>query len=299
MSSEVKPDLNHFLSGHLVVNKDRKIIFCNDYIHELINQSDNKVIDTPISKYITKASNIFLDSYIYPLLLTDSTAQEIQITWLNSNGEKIPVIVNIKLDKDGLSYWSVYICINRDKLQNEWLSANKKLEKQSQELFNLATTDPLTGLLNRREFQEQTKKLISQTDRSASTFALLSIDVDFFKHVNDTHGHQVGDKVLIHLAKLFNKNRRANDLVSRFGGEEFILVLPDITNEDAYQLAEKLRLNVERNPIDNIQITLSIGLVVTKKAKKVNLEQLLKTSDKALYMSKATGRNKTSVAELE
>jgi len=190
------------------------------------------------------------------------------------------------------------VCANRDKLQSEWLEANEKLEKQSQELFRLATIDPLTGLLNRRELEVQAQRVIHQAARASSTFALFSIDVDFFKQVNDTHGHQAGDKVLIQLAKVLTKGRRANDLVARFGGEEFVLVLPDIVEEKALILAEKLRKAVGMISIDNIKITISIGLVVTHKGTDVDLEQLIKLSDSALYDAKDAGRNRVALAKL-
>ena len=298
MTTSTNVDLNKFLSGHLIVNKDRNIVFCNTYVCDLSDQLEQNLINTPLSKSLTKASNIFVDSYIYPLLINETLAQEIQLTWVDKNGKKTAVIANIKLGSDGLSYWSVYMCANRDKLQSAWLQANEKLEKQSQELFLLATTDPLTGLLNRRELQAQALKIIHQADRNSSTFALLSIDVDFFKCVNDTYGHQAGDKVLIDLAHVLTKERRVNDLVARVGGEEFILILPDIDEKNAFLLAEKLRKNVESRSIDNIKITISIGLVVTQKDSTIDLDILLQSSDNALYDSKEGGRNRTSVAQL-
>ena len=125
MTINIEQNLNNFFSGHLIVDKERKIVFCNAYICDLSGQSEASLINTPVSQFFTKASNIFIDSYIYPLLIHESVAQEIQITWISQNGKRIPVIVNIKLGLDGLSYWSVFICANRDKLQSEWLEANE------------------------------------------------------------------------------------------------------------------------------------------------------------------------------
>jgi len=294
MAIKAEQSLDNFFSGHLVVNKERKIVFCNTYIKDLSTAEDS-LIDTSISQYITKASNIFIDSYIYPLLFSDSIVQEIQITWLGQNGKKIPVVVNIKLGEDNCSYWSIYVCVTRDKLQSELLAANEKLEKQSQELFSLATTDPLTGLLNRRELQVQANKVISQAARNLSTFALLYIDADLFKQVNDTYGHHTGDKVLIHIANMLAKKRRLNDLVARVGGEEFVLLLPDIDEINAFELSEKIRKNIANETIENITITVSIGLVVTRKNTKIDFDKLLQLSDDALYNSKKAGRNRTSV----
>lgn len=298
MTKHFTPDLNNFFSGLLVIGREREVVYCNPYISDLCGLLEGEIISTSLSKYLSKASNIFVDSYIYPLLINESVAEEIQLTWVDKEDNRTPVIVNIKLAEGGLSYWSVYVCTNRDKLQNEWLQVNEKLKSQSKELQLLATTDPLTGLLNRRELQSRGQKLIHQADRASSTLALMSIDVDFFKRVNDTYGHQTGDNVLINLAKVLTKNRRINDLVARVGGEEFVLFLPDINNDDAFDLAEKLRKSVEDELITNIKITVSIGLVVTQINAPVDLNTLINASDNALYESKNSGRNKTSIALL-
>ncbi|ABM03598.1 diguanylate cyclase [Psychromonas ingrahamii 37] len=298
MKKNAVPNLNDFFSGHLIVNKARKILYCNNYICDLSDQSDKSLIDNPLSKFVTKASNIFIDSYVYPLLMHQSCAQEIQITWIGKNGETIPVVVNIKLGSEDISYWSLYVCENRDKLHSELLKANEKLEKQSQELFRLATTDPLTGLLNRRELQVQAQKVTHQAARNLSTFALLFIDIDFFKRVNDTYGHPAGDKVLICLANILTQERRVTDIVARMGGEEFALLLPNIDEENAYKLAERLRKKIEKQTIDHIKITVSIGLVVTRKNTQTNFDILLELADQALYESKEWGRNRTHVAQL-
>ena len=291
-------DINNFLSGHLVTNEDRKIVFCNNYISSLTDQPEDKLLNTLISQYISKASNIFIDSYVYPLLLSESVVKEMQVTLLGKNGKKIPVVVSIKQRKDGMSYWSIYECAIRDKLQCELLKANDQLEKQSQALLLLATTDPLTGLINRRELRAQANKIIHQAARNATTFALLSIDIDYFKCINDEYGHQAGDKLLMELSKLLTNQRRINDLVARVGGEEFVMLLSDINEVNAFRLAEDLRELIENQSIDNMSITVSIGLVVTHKNIKTDLDTLLKLSDNALYESKGSGRNRTSIAQL-
>ncbi|MFT6898600.1 MAG: diguanylate cyclase (GGDEF)-like protein [Paraglaciecola sp.] len=290
-------DLDSFFSGHLIVNKDRKITFCNDYICGLGEQPQDTLVNSSISNCFTKASGIFIESYIYPRLLKESVVQESQMSWRGQHGQIIPVVVNIKLGKEGSSFWSIYECSNRDKLYNELIEAKEKLEEQSRELYQLATTDPLTGLLNRREMSVQVKKLTSQVARNSSTYALLSIDVDLFKQVNDAYGHSVGDDVLKKLANILIKDRRANDVVARVGGEEFILVLADIDDENAFIFAETLRKNIETQSIDNISITVSIGLVVSHKKAKVDFDFLLNLSDKALFDAKKAGRNRTTVGQ--
>ena len=291
-------DINNFFSGHLVTNQERKIVFFNAHILSLSGQPEDVLINTPISQFISKASNIYIDSYVYPLLLNDSVVKEMQITWIGKNGKKIPVVVSIKQREDGMSYWSIYECEIRDKLQCELLKANEQLEKQSQELLLLAITDPLTGLINRRELRAQANKIIHQAARNSTTFALLSIDIDYFKCINDRYGHQAGDKLLIELSKILKDQRRINDVVARVGGEEFIMLLSDINEVNAFRLAENLRKLIENQLIDDMNITVSIAPPVSHKNIKVDLDILLKLSDDALYVSKNNGRNRTSIAQL-
>ena len=127
---------------------------------------------------------------------------------------------------------------------------------------------------------------------------MLSIDVDFFKGINDTHGHQAGDKVLQNLAKILTQERRTDDLVARVGGEEFVLVLPNMDQENAFRFAEKLRNKIECESIDNLNITVSIGLVVSHKDVQKEFEVLLNSSDQALYEAKRQGRNRTIVVPI-
>jgi sigma-B regulation protein RsbQ len=176
------------------------------------------------------------------------------------------------------------------------LEARSQLEKRAEELHQLATTDPLTGLLNRRELQNLAKRSISQAVRDGSDFAVLTFDIDDFKQVNDTYGHQVGDEVIQHIAKLLTKDRREHDLVARVGGEEFVILLPGINETSAFNLAETLRKKIESQPKDKLKVTVSIGLAISGSSSDNNLEKLLTLSDQALYESKNHGKNKTTLA---
>jgi len=288
--------LNEFCSGHLVLDAQRKIVFCNDYLASLSQISQEALIGESISTFFTKASTIFLDAYVYPMLLHEKVVTESQMSWRSRNGDVIPVVINIKLAKNGMSYWSLYTCSNRDKLHTELIKTKEELKAQSENLYELATTDPLTGLLNRRELFAQAENIASQMDRNSSSYAVLTLDVDFFKQVNDTHGHQVGDSVLLRFAKVLLKGRRANDIVARVGGEEFVIVLPDIDEKSALSVAEKIRTNVAKQKLDGISITVSIGGAVSAKGSQLNFADLLALSDNALLLSKKSGRNKTTMA---
>ena len=292
-------NLDNFCSGHLIVDKHKRIVFCNHYISNLCGSTSEEMINKPIEDYFTKASTIFINSHIYPLLLKNLVVHENQVTWLGKNGQRIPVVVNLKLAEDQTSYWSIFVCANQDQLQQELITSKEKLEKQSEELFRLATTDPLTGLLNRRELLAQANKLSHQLNRNRSNMALLFADIDFFKRINDIHGHQVGDQVLQDVAKLLLEGRRANDLVARVGGEEFVLLLPDVNAKDAFLLAENIRNRIATQTLSELDVRISIGLVVTDKNKASNFDGLLDAADKALYKAKAEGRNRTSMVAPE
>lgn len=155
--------------------------------------------------------------------------------------------------------------------------------------------DPMTGLHNRRFLQEYVETLTSYTDRNKAGFTVLMADLDFFKQVNDTYGHEAGDATIKQLADIFRESLRSSDLIIRYGGEEFLILLRDTTHDTALETAEKLRLAVERAQIKiaagTIQKTISIGLAHYP-SDSPTFWQTVKYADVALYKAKETGRNK-------
>jgi len=170
----------------------------------------------------------------------------------------------------------------------------KRLKEEQKELFNLSTKDPLSGLYNRLSLAEKINWLISKSKRSHSQFALLFLDLDNFKNINDSRGHDFGDKVLKHVSKVLLSSVRDNDIVSRLGGDEFVIVLPDIDDNEAileviYRIRESLALPVV---FDNYKyhITCSIGITIHPKDGE-SVTELLKNADIAMYKSKELGKN--------
>ena len=165
---------------------------------------------------------------------------------------------------------------------------------EMEEVSRRARTDPLTGLYNRRHFDELLSQMIKQTDRFGDPVALILADVDHFKKVNDTWGHDAGDEVLQSLAETLRAGVRDADICARFGGEEFAIVLPKTTLQGAAELADRLRRQVESKPVvvneEPIPVTISCGVacypdgVITKEA-------LFAAADRALYDAKSAGRN--------
>lgn len=154
-------------------------------------------------------------------------------------------------------------------------------------------TDQLTGLVNRRGMDRQT----AAWEAAQRPFSVLLLDVDHFKHINDAHGHDVGDKVLRHLAELMRQNARGADLACRSGGEEFSIFLPDTSLDSARQIAERLRMRVKERALPGgDRITVSIG-VARYPDMGTSIEQVLKAADTAMYRAKRMGRDRVVVAD--
>ncbi len=165
-------------------------------------------------------------------------------------------------------------------------------EHYKHELENISVIDPLTNIGNRRYFNKHLAKEISLAKRYNIPVSLIMFDIDFFKKINDNHGHDVGDEVLIEYTRLIKENLRENDIFCRIGGEEFMIILPYVTKQEAAQVAEKLRSVVE-NHKKILPITMSFG--VSEYINTEEIKSLLKRVDEAVYDSKENGRNKVSV----
>lgn len=173
--------------------------------------------------------------------------------------------------------------------------ANNALKIANAELNQLATTDPLTNVWNRRYFKDKLIVEIAKSKRYKTPISLLILDVDHFKSINDNHGHSVGDKVLIELSKLLQSEIRETDVLARWGGEEFVVMMAHIGASDALILAEKLRLLVAEHAFAHVgTITLSIGAAEFKAGE--SMDDWLKRGDLALYEAKDGGRNMVRVA---
>lgn len=159
----------------------------------------------------------------------------------------------------------------------------------------IAYIDPLTGIYNRRMLFQLTKEQFHLSQRHALPLALLIIDIDHFKNVNDTYGHQVGDKVLVETVKEVSFHIRKSDIFGRYGGEEFMIACPETDEEGAYTLAEKIRRLIATHPFEDIGYkSVSIGIALLKDEK--SLDELIKKADKALYKAKESGRNRVIIS---
>ncbi|EBA12489.1 diguanylate cyclase response regulator [Roseobacter sp. CCS2] len=171
--------------------------------------------------------------------------------------------------------------------------------------LNAAVTDPLTGLFNRRYVEPHLARLADQSRKSGRELAVMMIDIDHFKAVNDTHGHAAGDQVLIELADRLRENLRAIDLVARMGGEEFLVAMPGTSVTDARLAADRLRALVNTMPFElgsdlpDIKVTVSIGLAVSGQIKPETaaINKICAQADKALYAAKSGGRDQVAMSK--
>jgi two-component system cell cycle response regulator len=173
-------------------------------------------------------------------------------------------------------------------LQKELVEANKRLEL-------LSITDGLTRLYNHRYFQDELARAFDESMRYQRPLSLAIIDIDFFKKVNDTYGHAVGDEMLKAVSKLYRDSVRSTDLVARYGGEEFAVMMPETDLEDAITFAEKIRAMIESTTMETqagpLNATVSIGVASVPFTRTKTAKDLVVQADKALYRAKRAGRN--------
>lgn len=177
-------------------------------------------------------------------------------------------------------------------LEQKVAERTHELQVANVELAHIARYDALTGLHNRRAFNDYLSYLFTQMSRTEQTYAVLLMDIDFFKKVNDSFGHEVGDQVLQRVAEILPTSLRITDFVARLGGEEFIALLPATTLEGAMYLAEKIRSAIEQESIiDNHPVSLSIGVSLAQ-VDDIDMNDAIRRADQCLYRAKQQGRNR-------
>ncbi|MFC7419408.1 diguanylate cyclase [Iodobacter arcticus] len=190
---------------------------------------------------------------------------------------------------------------SRQQLEAEVALRTKALAAANTRLEELATTDELTGVANRREWQHRCEDAMTYARRYQQPLSILLIDIDHFKNVNDQYGHLVGDLTLKELCRVCNAELRASDSFARWGGEEFVLLLPGTTQAEAILAGNKLRMAVASQAIvsyeeHTIRITISIGVAMLEDHDS-SLDHLLNRADQAMYAAKAAGRNQVQCAQ--
>lgn len=187
-------------------------------------------------------------------------------------------------------------------LQDELAQKNKAMEMANKKLEQLSVTDELTGLWNRRYLWDRLSEEITKANRFHQTVCCLMIDIDDFKIINDTHGHITGDSVLIEIGRILKSQCRTHDLLARFGGEEFIMLLHQTDLEGAVLLARRLVKSVEKHKFTTedqkpFRVTVSIGVATYPAEDTASMNDLVKKADEGLYQAKRKGKNRAETVQ--
>ncbi len=250
--------------------------------------------------FITAAFTVFGNRFINALVLVVVTDVAIAFV-LQSQLDAISFLFlqSLFFSTILLSGFSAYIAeYNQRNLFLEHKYSNQ-MERQVQEyvkkLEKLSVTDKLTGLYNRVKLETEMERVMQEFQRYNIPCCVVLVDIDHFKAVNDEYGHLVGDEVLVKVASILRKYTRATDIVGRWGGEEFLIIAPNTTIEQAAVLAENLRYIIERENFAEVgKKTISIGVSCFKEG--LSIGDVIEQADKALYEAKKTGRNKVVLA---
>jgi len=284
--------LNSLNEGVYFVDSDRKITFWNKGAAYITGFSADEVTGTfchqNLLNHVDADGNklCFQGCPLHATIL-DQQERSAHVYLHHKAGHRVPVQVKTMPlidDKDTL-IGSIEVFSDQHKPVHHELSKD--------DLYSIAFTDALTEIPNRRFAEMQLKKLRLELEEAQSPYSIAIVDIDFFKHVNDTHGHDIGDEILRIVAKTLSHSVRSTDVVARWGGEELILILNGLTETSLPQVLEKVRMLVEnsvyRSETLELSVTISIGGATAQPDR--SPEDLFKQADRNLYLAKHEGRN--------
>jgi len=275
-----------------------------DILVELLSEYD--VIDTVSGKEaLSIVENEEVDLILLDIMMPDMDGYEVcQKLKSNVNTKDIPIIfITAKTDEESIE--KAYSIGGSDYVTKPFrpkellarVNRELQLKRYQEELKVLASTDSMTKLYNRRYFNELSKNILNGERPNACELSLIILDIDKFKHVNDTYGHQIGDEVIVFVANMLRKNQRESDILCRYGGEEFVILLPETSLKNAVFVAEKIRKRIETTHVcigeeECFKITVSIGVSKIDIANESTIDNALNRADNALYEAKSLGRNR-------
>lgn len=315
--SSVIPDrvrvaFDAFSEGVMMVDRDGRIVLANKVLREWAEEKEQKLFGKQGKDLAWIKSAFKGDSQNYPWMKAMEMQENINgwhTEFQRPNGQIIKAIVNCSPIQDANS--NIRGClttfdnvteldrINKELVQtmSELSKTKEEVENQNKELLKLATRDPMTNCMNRRAFFEQADSIFAEFVKSKQPLSCIMTDIDHFKQFNDKYGHAVGDKVIIAVSRNLFSGLRAEDLLCRYGGEEFCILLQNAPESLAVTIAERLRHEIEVQAgaairsTQEIKITSSFG-VATLTEGTPDLAVLIEQADQALYAAKHAGRNR-------
>ncbi len=286
------------------VNNEGMILYTNRAWRETLGYSQDELNSLNILKVIHPGDHVKYRQKLHRLMQGENLSQ-IEMRFMTSAGDTLILEGNSNcrfVDGQPTATRSIFRDItDRREHESQLDSYRQRLEEANRQLKLLATTDALTGLQNRRAFQERLVEEVERAQRYGQPVSLLLLDVDHFKQFNDSFGHLVGDEVLKQVSRILEATARISDYVARFGGEEFAIILPSTDSCGALILAERFREAIASEPFPDRRITASLGVATLSRQSHglsdiIDGLTLIKGADEALYFSKQNGRNQVHLA---
>lgn len=303
MNSALYDILNSVDEGIIILNERLEICFWNHYmeiltgndyqivqghdIYKILPRLDKNYFHQAVDNVFFSGNKMFFSAALHKEIINRRVDLNLKISRFEKDQSKFILIELIDVTNQ-------MVQINRLKdFVMELCNLNKKLKDKETLIKKLAYYDNLTGVANRTLFFELAEKLLNQAKRNNNLLAVLFVDVNKFKIINDVYGHIIGDEVLIEVANILMKATRRNDVVARYGGDEFIILLPSIKNFNDYEavVSRIIHTKNKRYEEKDINVTLSIGISIYPEAGE-NLEQLISQADEAMYIAKKSDGEK-------
>jgi diguanylate cyclase (GGDEF)-like protein len=305
--------------GLLSIDPNGLILWANHTIAGYLTVPVDSLIGMQVASILSTPSRVFYQTHLYPQLRMRGSVDECYLTLLGPAGDEVPVLMNAARSGGDVTHFAFIPVPMRHELEAQLISAKRdaqealaakeevnlmleatqrELEARQRELTTLnvllgtqAVHDELTGLHNRRHFRAALDEVVAQARQDGSNVSLLLLDLDHFKTINDQHGHDVGDEVLKRVGATLLEAVRAGDSVCRYGGEEFAVILPNTSVDQACALGERIREAVAQLDVADLRVTVSIG-VSGSPPLEPNPRRLVATADQHLYAAKRAGRNR-------
>lgn len=291
--------LNNVNEGIIIVNENFDIFFWNSYMESITNMKGSQAIGNNLYTVLPSLNKNYFKNVVnnilndgYAMFFSAAMHQDLLDT-----EEKFNVKISRIQDKHRTSLLLEFHNVTGQMAQIKQLkkyikdlyNVNKELKEKEKEIEDLAYYDQLTGVANRTLFYILAEKYIQKAKRNNSLLGIMFIDIDKFKSINDTYGHQIGDKIIIKAANILKKATRESDIVVRYGGDEFVVILPNMKDISDYKIVASKIINLNENVVymedKEIKLSFSIGISIYPNDGD-NIDKLIVKADKAMYIAK-------------
>ena len=307
--------------GFLSIDYEGYIVAVNDTFLIEMNYEQDELVGKHVEKICRPPARMIFHSYFYPTIHLYGKVRELFVKFMKKSGEEVPFILNARRFEDEATYRIDIVMlpmikrmeyeqvlrqtkVKVEEILKEKEAAHQELqalyveikekkievENMNAHLVVLSNTDKLTNIPNRRYFNQSLEESVFEYEKTQKPFSLMMMDIDHFKRVNDRYGHQIGDRVLIQVAAILSENLPKNAVLARHGGEEFVILLTGMSENDAMATAEILKDSIEYAHWDSVnRMTISAGIATFTEDD--DSYSIITKADQALYLSKERGRN--------